>query len=242
MARRLKQMMEDVRARHDHHTIWLCSDLKKTLCVHWEIDEGFKRRYLTNRANRTSAKSSKYTSGHDVKMAETFKYTDTLKKRFAYQRFADHYETKDDGNNSDVLEVDFDTVWRETASEPYKNRVYGLGLFFGNNLYTSTLGSSSASATSQPVNPEDGVDLREQVLEITWNLHQHAQHIFPQAKVEVGVEAALANGTTDGGTQTRGSGTVGGSVTTKGAPTSSPCLPPQQDQGDDDNDDDYQDL
>ncbi|RYR64081.1 hypothetical protein Ahy_A03g010224 [Arachis hypogaea] len=61
MARRLQQMLEDVREHSNHLTIWLCLYIKKLLYVHWEIDEGFKRRRLTNRANRTSARSSKYT-------------------------------------------------------------------------------------------------------------------------------------------------------------------------------------
>ncbi|RYR17244.1 hypothetical protein Ahy_B03g062016 [Arachis hypogaea] len=52
MARRLQQMMEDVREQRDHLTIWLSPDLKKTLYVHWKTNGGFKRRRLTNRANR----------------------------------------------------------------------------------------------------------------------------------------------------------------------------------------------
>ncbi|RYR50591.1 hypothetical protein Ahy_A07g037222 [Arachis hypogaea] len=58
------------------------------------IDEGFKHRCLTNRANKVSAKSSKYIGesatfmktkvrlskslSRDTMMAETFKYTHTL--------------------------------------------------------------------------------------------------------------------------------------------------------------------
>ncbi|RYR25099.1 hypothetical protein Ahy_B02g058725 isoform B [Arachis hypogaea] len=96
MARRLQQMLEDVRERRDHLTIWLHPDIKKTLYIHWETDEGFKRRRLKNRANRTLARSSKYTSGsmtfiktkarlsksldHEATMAETFKYTHTMKE------------------------------------------------------------------------------------------------------------------------------------------------------------------
>ncbi|RYR28553.1 hypothetical protein Ahy_B01g052696 [Arachis hypogaea] len=63
MPSQLQQMMEDVRERRDHLSIWLRPNIKKTLYVHWETDEGFKHHRLTNRANRASARSSKYTSG-----------------------------------------------------------------------------------------------------------------------------------------------------------------------------------
>ncbi|RYQ96577.1 hypothetical protein Ahy_B08g092379 [Arachis hypogaea] len=199
MARRLPQMMEDIRKRRDQLTIWLRSNLKKVLYVYWETDEGFKHRCLMNRANRASARSSKYTGGsatfiktkarlskslsRDATMVETFKYTHTLKdnkERFANQRFANHY-TGDDGNNSAASEVDPHTVWRKTASDPYKNHVYGLGLFFTNNLCISTLIPSSTSTTSRTVNSEDNVDLREQV------------------GVEAEDGAVSTDGTTDGG-------------------------------------------
>ncbi|QHN94124.1 uncharacterized protein LOC110264740 [Arachis ipaensis] len=108
---------------------------------------------------------------HDAMMSDTFKYTHTLKEkneRFAYQRVVDHYEsytqrlkvatqqsqcTGDDDNNSAASFVDPDMVWCEVASESYKNRVYGLGSFFTDNLRTSTLRQSSASATSRPFDP-----------------------------------------------------------------------------------------
>ncbi|RYR07898.1 hypothetical protein Ahy_B05g075391 [Arachis hypogaea] len=80
--------------------------------IHWETDEGFRYQCLTNRANRTLAKLSKYTNSsvtimktkarlsksldHDATLAETFKYTHTSKEskeRFANQRFVDHYES-----------------------------------------------------------------------------------------------------------------------------------------------------
>ncbi|RYR19569.1 hypothetical protein Ahy_B03g064387 [Arachis hypogaea] len=86
--------------------------VRDALLVHWETDEGFRHQCLTNRANRTSARSSKYTDGsatfmktkvilsksldHEAILAETFKYTHTLKEnkeRFAYQRSQDHYES-----------------------------------------------------------------------------------------------------------------------------------------------------
>ncbi|RYR24909.1 hypothetical protein Ahy_B02g058490 [Arachis hypogaea] len=190
MARRFQQMLEGVREHRDHLTIWLYPNIKKALYVYWETDEGFKHRYLTNRANRALARSLKYTSNNEATMAGTFKYTHTLKEnkeRFAYQRDADHSRleaatqqslcTKDNGNNSATSVVDPDKVWHEAAPKPYKNRMYRLGSFFPNNLCTSTLRHSSASTTSRPVDPEDGVNLKEQMLLLTRSFHPQTQQL-----------------------------------------------------------------
>ncbi|QHO00616.1 uncharacterized protein DS421_13g407980 [Arachis hypogaea] len=140
-----------IRKIFDH---WMARDLKKALYVHWETNQGFKHYHLTNRVNRASVRSSKYTSG-----SATFMKT---KVRL----------TRDDNDNSTTDEVDPDTLWHKTTSEPYKNCVYGLGSFFTDNLRISTLRHLSASATSWPVDPKDNIDLREQVLELTQSLHQ----------------------------------------------------------------------
>ncbi|RYR61823.1 hypothetical protein Ahy_A04g019048 [Arachis hypogaea] len=176
MARQLQQMLEDVH-------------IKKLQYIHWKTDEGFKHRCLTNRANRASGRSSKYTGGSATFMKTKARITlKDNKKRFADQQAADHYDsyTKrleattqqsqhigDNRNNSTEPAVDLDRVWCEAASEPYKNRMYRLGSFFIDNLPISTLRHSSASATSRPVDPED-VDLQKQVLFLTRNLHQQA--------------------------------------------------------------------
>ncbi|RYR46611.1 hypothetical protein Ahy_A07g032357 [Arachis hypogaea] len=102
MGRQLQQMLEDLHPK-----------IKKALYVHWKTDEGFRYRRLTNRANRVSARSSKYTGSsvtfiktkarlsksldRDPTLAETFKYTQTLKEnkeRFVDQRSANHYVRK----------------------------------------------------------------------------------------------------------------------------------------------------
>ncbi|RYR17066.1 hypothetical protein Ahy_B03g061869 [Arachis hypogaea] len=174
MARRLQQMLEDVRERHDHLTIWLCPDIKKLLYVHWETDEGFKHRRLTNRANRTSAKSSKYTSGSTTFMKTKARLIKSYTQRLEVAT-KQSQRIGDDDNNFAALVVDPDQVWREAASEPYKNRMYKFRSFFADNLRTSTLIHSSTFATSRPIDPKNGVDLREHVLLLTWSLHQQAQ-------------------------------------------------------------------
>ncbi|RYR15647.1 hypothetical protein Ahy_B04g072536 [Arachis hypogaea] len=131
--------------------------------VQWKTNEGFRHRRLTNRANRASAKSSKYTGGlatfmktkarllksldRDATLAETFKYTHALKEnKENKERFSDQRE--EDASGIAALVVDSDAVWHEIALAPYKNRVYGLGSFFISSLHTSMLRSSFASATS----------------------------------------------------------------------------------------------
>ncbi|RYR58363.1 hypothetical protein Ahy_A05g024075 [Arachis hypogaea] len=106
-------------------------------------------------------------------LAETFKYTHTLKEnkaRFANQWSQDNYLSKhtydllqsgeDVVDGSAASAVDLDPVWRETTSAPYKNHVYGLGSFFVSSLRISMLRPSLGSATSRAVEPEQGVDLR----------------------------------------------------------------------------------
>ncbi|RYR50376.1 hypothetical protein Ahy_A07g036968 [Arachis hypogaea] len=63
MGRRLQHMLDNIRQRRDHLTSGLRPKINKALLVHWETDEGFRHRRLTNRANRTLARSSKYTGG-----------------------------------------------------------------------------------------------------------------------------------------------------------------------------------
>ncbi|RYR28213.1 hypothetical protein Ahy_B01g052331 [Arachis hypogaea] len=150
MGRRLKQMLNDVRQGQDHRTTWLQLDIMMALYVHWETDEGFQHRCLTNRANRPR-KSSKYTGSlatfmktkvrlsksldPEATLTETFKYTHALKEN--KETFADQQEDATDGSAASV--VDPDVVWCKTALAPYKNCVYGVGWFFTSSLCTSTL-------------------------------------------------------------------------------------------------------
>ncbi|RYR48424.1 hypothetical protein Ahy_A07g034447 [Arachis hypogaea] len=137
MGQRLQQMLENIRDEWDHLTTWLRQEIKKSLLVHWETDEGFRHPYLTNRANRALTRSFKYTSSsatfvktkarlleREAPLAETFKYTHTLnenKARFANQQSQDHYQSGEDADGSVALVVNSDAVWRETASALYKN-------------------------------------------------------------------------------------------------------------------------
>ncbi|RYR19537.1 hypothetical protein Ahy_B03g064347 [Arachis hypogaea] len=102
--------MQDVRQERNHLTIWLCPNLKKEMDDQFSTDEGFKYHRLTNRTNRASSRSSKYTGGSTTFMktksrlsqsldrkailVEIFKYTHMLKankERFVDERSAAHY-------------------------------------------------------------------------------------------------------------------------------------------------------
>ncbi|RYR17735.1 hypothetical protein Ahy_B03g062425 isoform A [Arachis hypogaea] len=136
----------------------------------FEINEGFRHRHLTKRANRALTKSSKYTGGtvtfmktkarlseslnSKTTLVETFKYTYTLKEikeTFADQQLTKSYTQRleattqqsqqggeDATDGSAASFVNSNAVWHETASAPYKNRVYKMGSFFASSLHTST--------------------------------------------------------------------------------------------------------
>ncbi|MED6123064.1 hypothetical protein PIB30_045754 [Stylosanthes scabra] len=73
--------------------------------------------------------------------------------------------------------VDPDVVWRQTLSEPCKNRVYGAGGFFASSLHRSGYGGSFAFATCSQAGPTDAevVDLREQVQNLTHSLQTQGE-------------------------------------------------------------------
>ncbi|MED6129869.1 hypothetical protein PIB30_112323, partial [Stylosanthes scabra] len=80
--------------------------------------------------------------------------------------------------------VDPNLVWRQTLSEPNKNRVYGAGSFFASSLRTSAYAGSSASTASTQQGPapteSEVVDLREQVQNLTRSLETRDQVLQQQ--------------------------------------------------------------
>ncbi|RYR57197.1 hypothetical protein Ahy_A05g022934 [Arachis hypogaea] len=174
-------MISDIRKGRDHLTSWIHPAIKKELEAYFRNDEGFKRRYLMNVANRVSVKSSKYTGGlatfmktksklsklldREATLAEIFKYSHTLKankERFVTKQSQPPIENDKAGSKTSV--VDPYRVWRETASQPHKNSRFKMGSFFTSGLCSSSLATSSTSdfATS-PTDPQEVVNLREKV-------------------------------------------------------------------------------
>ncbi|RYR08004.1 hypothetical protein Ahy_B05g075524 [Arachis hypogaea] len=73
-----------------------------------------------------------------------------------------------DKAGSEAAVVDPDRIWRETASEPHKNRRFRLGSFFANGLRSSPLAASSASTSAtSPADLQQLIDLREKVQKLT---------------------------------------------------------------------------
>ncbi|RYR79593.1 hypothetical protein Ahy_A01g004398 [Arachis hypogaea] len=202
-AKRLQQMMSNVCQWRNHLMTWIRPSIKTELEVHFRNDDGIKHCHLTNVANRTLPRSSKYTGGWVIFMktksrlsksldceailVETFKYTHTLKVnkgKFADERFGAHYIGGYDtaisvayGNDEDDSEtsvVDSDRVWHEIASKTHKNRHFRLGSFFASGLHSFVLVAFSASATN-PSDLQEVVDLREEVQKLTQELHQQAE-------------------------------------------------------------------
>ncbi|QHO10650.1 uncharacterized protein DS421_15g491470 [Arachis hypogaea] len=107
VAKRLQQMISDVRQGKDHLILWIHPNIKCELEAYFRENDGFKRRRLTNIANRASPRLSRYTGGsmnfiktktklsksldRDAILAETFKYTHTLKAN--RERFADKWRS-----------------------------------------------------------------------------------------------------------------------------------------------------
>ncbi|RYQ82059.1 hypothetical protein Ahy_B10g100634 [Arachis hypogaea] len=179
MGRRLQQMLDDSRPTDALAPTGgkegLVHSLGERCGVQASVTSEWSSKYIDDSVifMKTKARLSK-PLGREATLAETFKYTHTLKKnkaRFVDQRPQDHYDAAD-GSAASV--VDPDAVWRETVSTPYKNRIYGMGLFFASSLRTSTLRTSSGSATNRDVQLEEGVDLRLQVQELQHSLHQQA--------------------------------------------------------------------
>ncbi|RYR08282.1 hypothetical protein Ahy_B05g075882 [Arachis hypogaea] len=110
--------------------------------------------------------------GSRCDIGETFKYIHTLKEnkeKFADQRSQNQYESYtqrlevatqqsqksgEDASGSIASVIGLDAVWHEITSAPYKNCVYGLA-----------------------VDPEEGIDLRLHMHELTRSLHDQAQEL-----------------------------------------------------------------
>ncbi|RYR26347.1 hypothetical protein Ahy_B02g060580 [Arachis hypogaea] len=175
MTRRLQQMLEDIREHRDHLTIWLLLDIKKALYIYWETSEGFKHHHLMNRANSELARLSIYIGelatfmktnvrlskllDRDATMAETFKSPT-------------HRNWRPQPSNLSLLEPMATTPLHQSSmltrfgTRPHLSRTIiafiRMESFFANNLHTSTLRHSFASATSRHIDdPKDDIDLRE---------------------------------------------------------------------------------
>ncbi|QHN77022.1 uncharacterized protein DS421_19g649060 [Arachis hypogaea] len=170
-AKRLQQMMSDVRQGRDHLTSWVRPSIKKELEAHFRNDEGFKHRRLTNVAHRASPRSSKYTGGSTTFLKTKSRLEDYMKRLETTTQQSQPLSGNDEAG-SETSVVDPDRIWRETTFEPHKNRCFKLGSFFANGLHSSALAASSASSSAtSPTDLQEVVDLREEVQKLTQELH-----------------------------------------------------------------------
>ncbi|MED6145183.1 hypothetical protein PIB30_022642 [Stylosanthes scabra] len=100
---------------------------------------------------------------------------------------------QEEGDKSPAT-VDPNIVWRQTLSEPYKNRVYGAGGFFASSLRRSGYADSSASASSCHTDPPapEVVDLREQVQNLTQSLQSQGDLLQQQIDEVKSLKSTLA--------------------------------------------------
>ncbi|MED6144136.1 hypothetical protein PIB30_012789 [Stylosanthes scabra] len=279
-ARRYQQIMRDLREGELQRLKWLNEPLRERLLHRFATDPGFLKRSAVCKVNRASPKGGCLHTGGSATIpktharmtrsldrppteAEVFRETHTRKRdRSIVEKCADDLLTEFSANLEQATQqaqeegdetagtVDPDVVWRQTLSEPCRNRVYGAGGFFASSLHRSGYGGSSASATCSQASPANAevVDLRKQADEVRSlkeTLAARDARAEEQLRRLEEMQCQMAayydplrlasNITARGGS--------GGSST---APPLPPCLPPpppaQPDQGPADDDDDYEDA
>ncbi|MED6147057.1 hypothetical protein PIB30_040431 [Stylosanthes scabra] len=169
---------------------------------------------------------------------------------------------QEEGDESPAT-VDPDIVWRQTLSEPYKNRVYGAGGFFASLLRRSSYADSSKSTSSCHTGPPapEVVDLREQVQNLTQSLQSQGDLLQQQIDEVKSLKSTLAEKDAQAEEHLRcmeemsrmmaayygplrpGSSGSGAGLDSTTAPPLPPRPPPRHPypEGDDD-DDDYEDA
>ncbi|MED6172358.1 hypothetical protein PIB30_049378 [Stylosanthes scabra] len=183
--------MRDLRDEELQRLKWMSEMLRGRLLHRFATDEGFKKRQASSKVNRASSKGGCLHTGGSATIpktrarmtrsldreptdAEVFRETHTRKrdrsiveKRVDDLLFSANLEqatqqAQEEGDES-AATVDPNIVWRQTLSEPYRNRVYGAGGFFASSLCKSGYAGSSASASSSHTGSADPkvVDLRE---------------------------------------------------------------------------------
>ncbi|MED6218948.1 hypothetical protein PIB30_031288 [Stylosanthes scabra] len=209
--RRYQQIMADLRDGELQRLKWMTETLRGQLLHRFATDEGFKKCQASSKKNRGSSKGGCLHTGGSVTIpktrarmtrsldreptdAEVFRETHTRKRdRSIVEKRVDDLLTEFSANleqatqhaqeegDEGAVTVDPNVVWRQTLSEPYRNRVYGAGGFFASLLRRSGYVGFSASASSSHTGPADPkvVDLREQVQNLTQSVESQG-HMLQQ--------------------------------------------------------------
>ncbi|MED6170467.1 hypothetical protein PIB30_031242 [Stylosanthes scabra] len=194
--RRYQQIMRDLREGELQRLKWMSERLRKMLLDRFANDPGFKKRQASSKKNRASSKGGCLHTGGSATIPKTcvsmtrsldcpltdvkvFRETHTRKRdRSIVEKRAE--DLLEEGDES-AATVDPDIVWRQTLSEPYKNRVYGAG---------GSSASTSSCHTSPPA-PEV-VDLREQVQNLTQSLQSRGDLLQQQIDEVKSLKSTLA--------------------------------------------------
>ncbi|MED6174439.1 hypothetical protein PIB30_068966 [Stylosanthes scabra] len=138
--RRYQQIMRDLRGGELQRLKWMSETLRKQL-----LD-----RSLDRLATDAEVFRATHTRKRDRSIVE--KRADDLLTEYSANLEQATQQAQEEGDES-ATTVDPDVVWRQTLSEPCKNRVYGAGGFFASSLCRSGYGGSSASASSTHTGP-----------------------------------------------------------------------------------------
>ncbi|MED6210517.1 hypothetical protein PIB30_064825 [Stylosanthes scabra] len=140
------------------------------------------RTFAVNKVNRASSKGGCLHTGGSA----TIPKTRARMNEFSVNLEQATQQAQEEGDES-AGTVHSNVVWRQTLSKPYKNRVYGVGGFFGSSLHRSGYGGSSASASSTHTGSSapEVVDLREQVQNLTQSLETQWQEALAQRDARV---------------------------------------------------------
>ncbi|MED6158474.1 hypothetical protein PIB30_033007 [Stylosanthes scabra] len=222
--RRYQQIMRDLREGELQRLKWMKERLRKMLLDRFANDPGCKKRQASSKKNRASSKGGCLHTGGSATITKTrarmtrsldrlptdvevFRETHTRKRyRSIVEKRAEDLLTEFSANLDEATQraqeegdespatVDPNIVWRQTLSEPYKNRVYGAGGFFASSLRRSGYADSSASASSCHTGPPapEVVDLREQVQNLTQSLQSHGDLLQQQIDEVKSLKSTLA--------------------------------------------------
>ncbi|MED6132785.1 hypothetical protein PIB30_022098 [Stylosanthes scabra] len=280
--RRYQQIMRDLREGELQRLKWMSERLRKMLLDRFANDPRFKKRQTRSKKNRASSKGGCLHAGGSATIPKTrarmtrsldrpptdvkvFRETHTRKRdrsivekrakdlltEFSANLEQASQQAEEEGDDS-AATVDPDVVWRQTPSEPCKNRIYGAGRFFASSLRRSGYGG--------PANAEV-VDLREQVQNLSQSLENQGHMLQQQIEEVRSLKSTLAEKDARAEDHLRrmeemsrmmaafydplrpGSSATAGGVASSTAPSLPPRPPPRHPppEGEDD-DNDYEDA
>ncbi|MED6113418.1 hypothetical protein PIB30_070598 [Stylosanthes scabra] len=115
---RYQQIMRDLRGDELQRLKWMSKMLRKLLLDRFANDPGFMKRQASSKANRASSKGGCLHTGGSA----TIPKTRARMNEYSANLEQATQQAQEEGDESTAA-VDPDVVWRQTLSEPCKNRV-----------------------------------------------------------------------------------------------------------------------